>query len=51
MCSDNEVGVFIGYGTGLAATFTASAFVLVGPYACYEGVCIQAESVHPKTVF
>ena len=29
----------------LAATFTVSAFTLIGPYACSTGVCTQAESV------
>ena len=30
----------------LAATFTASAFAVIGPYACYAVVHTQAESVH-----
>ena len=32
----------------LAAIFTALAFTVIGPYACYAGVCAQAEICAPK---
>ena len=38
------LGVFI-IRDGLAATFTASAFTLIGPAMGYTGVHAQAESV------
>ena len=35
----------------LAATLTASAFVLIGPDTCYAGVCAQVEICAPKLCF
>ena len=43
------LGVFI-IRDQLAATSTASAFVLIGPAVGYAGVCTQAESVHQNCV-
>ena len=48
--SDNMMRVLIDK-KWIAATFTASAFALIGPDAGYAGVCAQAEICAPKLSF
>ena len=54
LTSKNEVLTRWGYlyfKNWLAATFTASAFILIGPEACYTGVHTQAEIFAPKLFY
>ena len=44
---ENKLRVFIDMNQ-LAATLNASPFTLIGPDACYAGVCVQAEICVPK---